>query len=244
MITPGCCRATGGATPRTPCGWPPRCARRWPPAASRTPCMSITARPLSTVVVAGVRETRCAPGAFHTRSARRQRQNREILQDRARAVPGRDHRRARRRRPPPRHRPGRAEPALRGLGRNRTTTARCIPRPGRPRWPAGQPAGPVRAARRRRRSTEAFLWEEHRRGDQDRDRVAARQQLRGRPGAGRSESGAGVRPVRPDPHRGPSGRRADGAGDPAPHRPALASESQTRNPRPRRRNPPASTTRG
>ena len=32
-ITPGCCPATGGATPRTPCGWPPRCARRWPPAA-------------------------------------------------------------------------------------------------------------------------------------------------------------------------------------------------------------------
>ena len=46
-IIPGCCPATGGATPRTPCGWPPRCARRWPPAASRTPYMSITARPMS-----------------------------------------------------------------------------------------------------------------------------------------------------------------------------------------------------
>ena len=42
--------------------------------------------------------------------------------------------------------------------------------------------------------------------DQDRDRVAARQQLRGRPGAGRPESGVGVRPVRPDPHRGPARR--------------------------------------
>ena len=79
MITPGCCPAIGGAMRRTRCGWPPRCARRWPPAASPRPCMSITDRPTSTVVVAGVRETRCAPGSFHTRPARREGQNREIL---------------------------------------------------------------------------------------------------------------------------------------------------------------------
>ena len=36
-IIPGCCPATGGAMPRTRCGWPPRCARRWPPAASPRP---------------------------------------------------------------------------------------------------------------------------------------------------------------------------------------------------------------
>ena len=48
MIIPGCCPATGGAMPRTPCGWPPRCARRWPPAVSPTPSMSTTARRSST----------------------------------------------------------------------------------------------------------------------------------------------------------------------------------------------------
>ena len=45
-IIPGCCRATAGATPRTPCAWPLRCARRWPPAACPRPHMSITARPM------------------------------------------------------------------------------------------------------------------------------------------------------------------------------------------------------
>ena len=54
--------------------------------------------------------------------------------------------------------------------------------------------------------------------------------LRGRPGAGGAQGGVGVRPVRLDPHRGPAGRRADGAGDPAPHRAAFAPQSQTRNP--------------
>ena len=38
---------------------------------------------------------------------------------------------------------------------------------------------------------------------QDRDGVAARQQLRGRRRAGRPQGRAGVRPVRPDPDRGP-----------------------------------------
>ena len=37
-------------------------------------------------------------------------------------------------------------------------------------------------------------------------------------------------PVRPDPRRGAPGRHADGAGDPAPHRAALASQSEARNP--------------
>ena len=120
------------------------------------------------------------------------------------------------------------EPTLRGLGRNllpphgpfrdRTDPAGALVcrRPGRPARAGGARRGvPVGGAPP---------------GDEDRDRVAARQQLRGRPGAGGSQGGVGVRPVRFDPHRGASGRRADGAGDPAPHRAVLASESQTRNP--------------
>jgi putative transposase len=43
-ITPGCCPATGSASPKTPCAWPPHSNRRWPPAVSRPRSMSITAR--------------------------------------------------------------------------------------------------------------------------------------------------------------------------------------------------------
>ena len=125
-------------------------------------------------------------------------------------------------------RPGRAEPAVRGLGRNLLPPHGAFRNRADPagplvsRWPgrAARPGGahrgvPVGGAPP---------------GDQDRDRLAARQPLRGRPGAGRPEGGVGVRPVRFDPHRGASGRRADGAGDPASHRAAFAPEGQTRNP--------------
>lgn len=64
----------------------------------------------------------------------------------------------------------------------------------------------------------------------NRHRLAARQPLRDRPGAGRPESGVGVRPVRFDPHRGAAGRRADGAGHSVSHRAPFTPESQTRNP--------------
>ena len=63
---------------------------------------------------------------------------------------------------------------------------------------AGAPALPTPALLR-----EAFLWSPGADGDQDRDGVAARQPIRGRPGAGRPQGRAGVRPVRPDPDRGP-----------------------------------------
>ena len=94
------------------------------------------------------------------------------------------------------------------------------------RWSAGGPI-PLPAPET---LTEAFLWEGTPPRDQDRHRLAAWQPLRDRPGAGRAESGVGVRPVRFDPHRGAAGRCADGAGHSASHRAPFTPESQTRNP--------------
>ena len=63
---------------------------------------------------------------------------------------------------------------------------------------AGAPPLPTPALLR-----EAFLWSPGADGHQDRDGVAARQQLRGRRRARGPQGRAGVRPVRPDPDRGP-----------------------------------------
>jgi hypothetical protein len=177
------------------------------------------------VVAAGVRETRCAPGSFDAKSARRTWEDREVFQDRARSVPGRDHRRARRGGTPLRRRPHRVEPALHRLGRNRLSPYGAF-------GDRADAAGPLAS---RRPVSVAHPRDADRGvpvggappGRQDRDRGATRQLLRGRPVPGRAESGAGVRPVRFDPHRGASGRRTDGAGHPAPHRAALAPEGQT-----------------
>ena len=63
---------------------------------------------------------------------------------------------------------------------------------------------------------------------QDRHRRAARQQLRGRRRPGRPQGRAGVRPVRPHPHRGPLARPLDGPGGAARDRPARARQGPPR----------------
>ncbi len=138
-----CMPGTGSGSPRTPCGWPPRCARRWPPAASPTAIYVdngsafVDAWLLRACAKLGVRLVHSTPG----RPAR-PRQDRAVLPDRARAVPGRDHRRTRR---------SPAATTSTDLAElNRLFTAwvetvyhrRSTPRPGRPplaRWSAGGP---------------------------------------------------------------------------------------------------------
>ena len=166
------------------------------------------------------------------------------LPHRPRAVPGRDHREPRgRSQPAPGRRPGRAQPAVHRLGRDRSTTARSTPRPERPRSPAGAPA-----ARSRCPSTdalaEAFLWEEQRtvtktalvslQGNTyqvdpllvgrrvelvfdpfDLTRIAGPAAAASRPGP-RSRTGSGATPTsRPDPRPHPSCRRRPGSTTPA-----------------------------
>ena len=89
-------------------------------------------------------------------------QDREILPDRARSVPGRDHRRTRRRRTTPCHRPGELNRLLRGLGRNRLPPQDPFRDRANPAGRAGRAGGPV-ALPAPETLTEAFLWEAHRR---------------------------------------------------------------------------------
>ena len=111
------------------------------------------------------------------------------------------------------------------------------------RWEAGwdrlgrTPAMPTAAD-----LTEAFLWSRIPRGDQDRHRVAARQHLPGRPGAGRAQGGAGVLPVRPGNRRGPLPRQV-AIGKALPHTISRHAHPKAKpeTPDPSRRRGPGST---
>jgi putative transposase len=73
---------------------------------------------------------------------------------------------------------------------------------------------------------EAFLWSELRTVTKTATVQPARQLLRGRPVAGRDEDRAGLRPVRPDRHRGQGLGQDGGQGPPAPRRPSCPSQGE------------------
>ena len=131
--------------------------------------------------------------------------------------------------PAPGRRPGRAQPAVHRLGRDR------LPPPGplRDRAAAARRAGsaggpfPLPSTGRAGRGV-PLGGTAHR--HQDRAGVAAGQHLPGRPAAGRAPGRAGVRPVRPHPHPGPAARRPGRHRDPAPDRPPRPPQGPTRDP--------------
>ena len=101
------------------------------------------------------------------------------------------------------HRAGRAEPAVRRLGRDRLPPSRRTPRPGAAAAPlAGRRPGPAAPADPGAAARGVLVVRVPHR-HQDRHRVPARQHLPGRRAAGRPQGRAGLRPVRPDRHRGP-----------------------------------------
>ena len=157
---------------------------------------------------------------LHARSARRQRQDREVVPHRAGSVPRRDRLRPRTRRP------GAVEHAVHRVGRD------GLPPAGAFRDRADPARALVGASRRRcprpAQLREAFLWSEWRTVTKTAHRRAARQQLRSRRRAGRPQGRAGLRPVRPHPHRGPLARPVDGQRGAAPDRPARARQGPPR----------------
>jgi hypothetical protein len=151
------------------------------------------------LAAAGLRGPGHQAGALHTRKTARPRQDRAVLPHRPRPVPGRTRRRGCR----PHRRPGRAEPAVCRLGRDR------LPPPGplRDRRAAAaalasRAAHPAAPAHPRPAPRGVLVGRAPHRHHQ-RDRVAARQHLPGRPPAGRPQGRAGLRPLRPHRHRGP-----------------------------------------
>ncbi len=112
------------------------------------------------LAAAGLRQAGDQAGPLRTRPPARPGQDRTLVSGRPRAVPGRDHRRPRRRRPPPRGRSRGAEPAVTAWVE--TEYHRSVhSETGQPplaRWQAGGPFGlPTPAT-----LAEAFLWEERR----------------------------------------------------------------------------------
>ena len=234
---PGDRWGTGSGSPRTPCAWPPRCARRSARAGSRTRSTSTTARRSSTpgccapAPSSGIRLVHSTPGRPQGRGKieRFFRTVREQFLVEITGDPGRATR------PAPGRRPGRAEPAVHRLGRDRLPP----PRPLRDRAAAAGALArrrPVPAARPRPRWRGVPLGSTPHR-HQDRAGVAARQHLPGRPAAGRAPGRAGLRPVRPDHVEVRLPRRPGRHRDPAPDRPPLPPQGPTRDPT-RRRPPP------
>ena len=90
------------------------------------------------------------------------------------------------------------------------------------------------AAARTRPAARGVLVERTAHRPQDRHGVAARQHLPGRPVPGPAQGRAGLRPVRPDQHRGPLAGQARRAGHPARHRPPRPPQGPPRAARPAR----------
>jgi site-specific DNA recombinase len=133
---------------------------------------------------------------------------RSLGADRPRPVPGRDRRRDRARR---------TEPPVLGMVGGRLSPTSAF----RDRRRA---ARPVRYGRRATvtdsgAAARGVLVERGADGHEDRDRVLARQPIRGRPGGDRPQGRADLRPVRSDPDRGPLSAPADGSRSPAADRP-------------------------
>ena len=187
-------RGTGWASPRTPCGWPPRCARRWPtrgvPDAvyvDNGSRLSWTRGCCGPARSSGIRLVHSAPGRPQGRG-----KIERFFPHRARPVPRRDHRLDGRPRTSAaagvdrRHRLA----ELNGLFTAWVETVyhrRVHSETGQTplaRWAragTGRPCPPGTG----RVIAEAFLWSETADRHQDRDGVAARQHLPGRPAAGR-----------------------------------------------------------
>ena len=220
---------TAGDSPRTPSASPPRCARRWRRAGFLNTSTSTTDRRSSTPGCCGPARNSASSWSTPHRAGRRaagkierffRTVNSEFVVEIA-AGDGEARTAGRR--------PGRDEPAVHRLGRDRLpptgtlqrdrpgaagTLARRRPLPGSRAGRPGRGVPLVRAPH----------------GLQDRPRLAARQPLPGRPRAGRAEGRARLRPVRPDLPAGPPRRNRRGHGAAVPDHPPLPSQGPAGGP--------------
>ena len=129
----------------------------------------------------------------------------------------------------------RAEPAVHRVGRNGLSPPGAFRnRAGTLAAVGGRLERRRAAAARTRPAARGVLVERTPHRPQDRHGVAARQHLPGRPVPGPAQGRAGLRPVRPDQHRGPLAGQARRAGRPARHRPPRPPQGPPRAARPAR----------
>ena len=242
--TPGRSWGTGSGSPRTPCGWPRRCARRSARAGSPTGSTSTTARRSSTpgccgpARSSGIRLIHSTPGRPQGRGKieRFFRTVREqfLVEITGDTTEGRPE-------PAPGRRPGRAEPAVHRLGRDRLPPPRSTPRPGTPPLRAGTPAARSRCPARPRwpRRSSGRHTARSPRPRWCRCRATPTRSTRCWSGAG--SSWCSTRSTSPR-IAGPAPRRPGRHGDPAPHRAPRPPQGPTRDPTRRRRRRPGSTT--